>query len=337
MEKVFGISKWIDLHLHLDGSLSAETVLQLAQKAQVVLPTENAAELRHYITADRNCSDLNDYLKCFDITLAVLQTAENLQTAVIRLMHDLKRSGVVYAEIRYAPQLHLRNGLNQKQVIAATLSGLAQGTKETGVKANLILCCMRGNDNQAANLETVKLAAEFLGRGVVAVDLAGAEALFPTSQFADVFALAVELEIPFTIHAGEAAGADSIRQALLFGAQRIGHGVRAEEDAEITELLLQRGIPLEMCPISNQQTKAVQNIDDYPLRRYLQQGMTVTVNTDNMVVSGTTIPTEFAFLRDNLALTAEEAQQLLKNSVTAAFLTADEKAELLKKLDSDVN
>ena len=177
---------------------------------------------------------------------------------------------------------------------------------------------MRGK-NCTANMETVLTAARFLGKGVVAADLAGAEGLYPTRDFGEEFALARRLGVPFTIHAGEADGPESIWKALEFGAVRIGHGVRAVEDEALMRELAQRGIPLEMCPTSNLQTRAVNSLTDYPLRNFLDRGIRVTVNSDNMTVSDTWAGKEFALLSREYGLTEEEAVKLLKNAKEAAF------------------
>ena len=312
-----------DLHLHLDGSLSPEIVLKLAKMSDVKLPADTKEELEKYLSVDINCESLNDYLKCFDLPLLVLQTPETLELAAYNLGKRLNEQGISYAEIRYAPQLHKQREMSQKDAVEAVLKGFAKVMEEENIQLRVILCCMRGDksnpDVEKENLETIRLVKEYLGKGVVAADLAGAEALFPTCDFKAEFELSKELNIPFTIHAGEAAGPESIWKALEFGAKRIGHGVRAIEDEALMAELVKRKIPLEMCPTSNLQTKAVQNLEEYPLREYLKRGMIVTINTDNMTVSGTTMEKEYALLRERYALTEEEEKQLKQNGVEAAF------------------
>lgn len=325
-EKNAGMEKYgkVDLHLHLDGSLSAETVLRLAKKDGAELPADTAEGLRPLLTVRSGCEDLNEYLRCFDFPLTVLQTAENLELAAYELGGDLKEKGLCYAEVRFAPQLHLRKGLTQEEAVQAVLGGFRRAMEESRGRICLkaILCCMRG-EKQAlrvtANTETVLIAAKYLGKGVVAADLAGAEGLYPTRDYEEEFALARSLSVPFTIHAGEAAGPESILKALEFGAARIGHGVRAIEDTALMEELAVRGIPLEMCPTSNLQTKAVGSLTDYPLRAYLDRGIRVTVNSDNMTVSDTWAGKEFALLSREYGLTEEEADKLLENAKEAAF------------------
>ena len=318
----------IDLHLHFDGSLLPRTVLELAQEQGILLPAKEPDELKLFLTAPENCKSLNEYLEKFDLPLKVLQTREAIRKAMYILVSSLKEQGMLYAEIRFAPQLHTKKGLSQERVVQAALLGMQEALAGSFFRCKLILCCMRGADNHEENLLTVRTAAAFLGRGVAAVDLAGAEALYPTADFADVFGLARELGVPFTIHAGEADGPESIEAALDFGASRIGHGVRAAEKLELLERLREQRIPLEMCPSSNVQTKAVPSLSQHPVLEFLRQGLCVTVNTDNMTVSDTTIEKEFGLLSRELGMTAEERKKLLLNAADAAFLTSEERWRL---------
>ena len=318
----------IDLHLHFDGSLLPRTVLELAKEQGIALPSEEPDELKLFLAAPADCGSLNEYLEKFDLPLLVLQTREAIRKGMYTLVSSLKEQGMLYAEIRFAPQLHTKKGLTQEQVVKAALQGLQEAAAGSFFKAKLILCCMRGADNREENLLTVRTAAAYLGRGVAALDLAGAEALYPTADYGEVFALAKELSVPFTIHAGEADGPESIRAALRMGASRIGHGVRAGEDPELLEELKERQIPLEMCPSSNVQTKAVPSLSEHPVLSYLRRGLLVTVNTDNMTVSDTTIEREFRLLKEELGMTPEERRQLLLNAADAAFLTAEERWRL---------
>ena len=318
----------IDLHLHFDGSLLQRTVLELALEQGILLPAQEPDELKLFLTAPENCESLNEYLEKFDLPLKVLQTREAIRKAMYILVSSLKEQGMLYAEIRFAPQLHTKKGLSQERVVQAALLGMQEALAGSFFRCKLILCCMRGADNHEENLLTVRTAAAFLGRGVAAVDLAGAEALYPTADFADVFGLARELGVPFTIHAGEADGPESIEAALDFGASRIGHGVRAAEKPELLERLREQRIPLEMCPSSNVQTKAVPSLSRHPVLEFLRQGLCVTVNTDNMTVSDTTIEKEFGLLSRELGMTAEERKKLLLNAADAAFLTSEERWRL---------
>ena len=296
----------IDLHLHLDGSLSLETVRELAPEL-----TLSDAELLQLLQVDANCRDLNEYLTKFDFPLSLLQTPSAIEHAVYKLCEELRLQGLAYAEIRFAPQLHLQQGLTQGQVVEAALLGLKHST----FPAKLILCCMRGSENHAQNIETIHTAAAY----GCAVDLAGAEALFPTAMFEDLFQLAIQLNIPFTIHAGEADGPASVYTALKYGAKRIGHGVRSAEDPELMQLLVQQGVTLELCPTSNLNTQIFSSFADYPLRTLMDAGVKVTINTDNMTVSGTTLEREFQLISETFHLTDGEIRQLIQNAADAAF------------------
>ena len=332
------MKRLIDLHIHLDGSLPYETVHKLMQ--QEGMPAKTDAELYSLLSVPEDCRDLNEYLEKFDFPLQLMQSAGNIEQIVYELLTVQSAEGLVYTEIRFAPQFHCQQGLTQAAVVEAAVAGLRRFEQEQysctcaetapELHAGLILCAMRGADNKEANLETVRVAAQYLGKGVVALDLAGAEALFPTRDFEDVFALARELEVPFTIHAGEADGPDSIRTALAFGARRIGHGVRALEDAALVKELAEKQIPLECCPTSNLNTKMFPDMAHYPIRALLEAGVKATVNTDNMTVSDTTESKEFAKLEQAIGLTAAEEKQLLLNAADAIFGGEDEKTRLRK-------
>ncbi len=325
----------IDLHLHLDGSLSPEAIWELAVRAGVRLPCQDVDALRPLLVAEQDCENLGEYLEKFDLPLQVLQTEETLSLAVYLLLKQLSKDGLVYAEIRFAPQLHLSRGLTQRQVVTAAVKGLARGIEEFGLPAQLILCCMRSDDNRSANLETVRVAKEFLRKGVCAVDLAGNEAAFPTESFGDIFALAAQLDVPVIIHAGEAAGPESVYQALSLGARRIGHGIRSARDTDLLKVLVQKQIPLETCFTSNLQTKAVASEKEYPIKYLLEQGIPVTVNTDNMTVSGTSLRKEYLLLQEKLGLSDDALLTLACNAAAAAFLPLDKTAALKAQIKKD--
>lgn len=318
----------IDLHLHLDGSLSVKSVKELAALQNIEIP-ENEEELLKLLRINDDCKDLTEYLEKFAFPGMLLQTKEAVALSVYNLQEELKEQGLIHAEIRFAPQLHTHKGLSQREVIEAAIEGL----NRSDFSAGLILCCMRGNDNHEENLETVRLAKDYLGKGVVSVDIAGAEALFPTENFADLFALARELEIPYTIHAGEADGPKSVWKALEFGTKRLGHGVRSLEDPELVEKIVSEGITLELCPTSNIHTCMFPSIEEYPLRKLMEAGIKVTINTDNMTVSNINLAKEFGKLIAAFDLTDEEIKGFARNSVNACFADEETKKVLLEKID----
>lgn len=325
----------IDLHLHLDGSLTPEEVLTFAGISGVSLPTESAGEIKDLLTVQPGCRNLGEYLEKFELPLQVLQTTETLELSVCGLVKRLAQQGLCYAEIRFAPQFHTKKGLTQREVIQAAANGLKKGIKESGMPANLILCCMRGKDNSAENQETVSIAGEFLGKGVCALDLAGNEAAFPTRDFADIFLEAKEQGIPVIIHAGEAAGAESVRSALELGAVRIGHGIHAIEDPALMEELKERDIVLELCYSSNLQTKAADSSESYPLAGFMERGIRTSVNTDNMTVSDTTLWREYDLLQRQFSFGEEVLRGLALNAVQGAFVTAKEKERLREQVIQD--
>ena len=324
------MGKYIELHLHLDGAITVDIAKKLAKLQKIVLPGTTDEELEKILTVPEDCNSLNDFLDCFGLPLALMQTRKGISEAVRLVAENIKSQGVIYAEIRFAPQLHTRKGLTQEEVVLAALEGM----KRSELKSNLILCCMRGEGNEPDNEETLKVAKRYLVKdgGVVAVDLAGAEGVYPSSLYEGLFRKAAEMEIPFTIHAGEAGSADSVRSAIQYGASRIGHGVRIFEDPEVVEMIRLKEIPLEMCPTSNRITKAISDMSSYPLMDYLKKGIKVTVNTDDMGIENITLADEFEYLKDSFGLTDEQEKDILKNSIEAAFTTDKVKGELKKEL-----
>ena len=322
--------KYIDLHLHLDGAITMDIAKKLAALQNIKLPAENDEQLKKLLTVPDTCTSLNDFLKCFALPDALMMTQEGISEAVYLVAENIRQQGVIYAEIRFAPQNHTEKGMSQEEAVQAALEGL----KRTELKANIILCCMRGEGNEAANYETLELTKKYLVEdgGVTGMDLAGAEALYPTSKYAALFDKAREYGIPFTIHAGEAAGAESVRCAIEYGAERIGHGVRIREDDSVCELVKNKGIFLEMCPTSNRQTHAVENMKDYPFIKYLNEGIKVTLNTDDMAIEGITLAEEFRYIENEFGLTSEQKKIILNNAVDAAFTSAAVKEELKKEL-----
>ena len=324
--------KYIDLHLHLDGAVTSDIAKRLADMQGIALPADGEA-LEKFLSVGDDCKDLNEFLDCFELPLKLLQTAEALDECAYLVAEKMREQGVIYAEIRFAPQLHCEKGLTQRNAVDAVIRGLSRSTIKTG----LILCCMRGEGIEEKNLETAELAEEYLGKGVNALDLAGAEGLFPTENFAELFAKIRKSGVPFTIHAGEADGAESVRKALEFGASRIGHGVRIKEDPELVSLIAKRGIPLEMCPNSNRLTRAVEDMKDYPFMDYLACGIKVTINTDDPAIESTDIAEEFRYMESRFGLTAEQQRQVLLNSADAAFADDDVKKWLKEQIAPGVN
>ena len=315
------MDKLIELHLHLDGSLRPETVWELAKEQNIKLPANTVDEVRDQMQVPEDCRTLEEYLTRFDLQLLVLQTREALERAAFELTEDLAKEWVTYAEIRFAPQLSIKGGMTQEQAVEAAIEGVKRGMEQyPSIRVGLILCCMRGEDNEEWNLQTVEAAKKYLGDVVCAVDIAGAESLYPTERFAPVFEKVREYGLPSTIHAGEAAGPESMKTALAFGAKRIGHGVAAVEDPELVRRLIEEQITLEVCVTSNYQTKVVPSIEAHPIRRLFNAGVRVTVNSDNRTVSNTNIRKELDILRNVFGFKEQEIEKMEEYAWEARFL-----------------
>lgn len=308
------ISK-VELHLHLDGSVRRETIKK-------ILGNIDDKEL----SVLDDCKSLDDYLTKFDLPIKAMQTKENLRQIAYELVADLEKENVIYAEIRFAPLLHTKEGLSFEDIVESVLEGLNEGN----IKTNLILCCMRGSslDN---NLETIKCAKKY----GCAIDLAGAEAIYPTNDYKYIFDLCQSLNIPYTIHAGEASGEDSIKDALYFNTKRIGHGINYEDDF-ITERYIKNNITLEICPTSNIQTKVVSNIKNHPIYNLYKKGVKVTVNTDNRTVSNTNLTKEYKLLMNNFNFKIEDFIIMNIYAIEASFLKECEKQYYLDKLNKEL-
>ena len=309
----------IDLHCHLDGSLSQQCMEELLGRN---------VELRE-LQVEPDCRSLAEYLEKFDLPLSCLQDATGLKAAGYDFMRGVAAEQMNYVEVRFAPLLSCEQGLDSAKVIEAVLAGLNQGKDEFGIDYGVIVCAMR-HEREEENLKMLRAAREFLNAGVCAADLAGNEAAFPMNQFMDLFGEARRLEMPFTIHAGECGNAQNIVDAIECGASRIGHGIAMRGRADVMKLCRDKHIGIEMCPISNLQTKAVQSTAEYPMREFLDNGICVTINTDNRMVSGTTIEKEIAFVKENYGITDDEITQMMKTSVDVAFASDDVKHRLWK-------
>ncbi len=321
-----------ELHVHLDGSLRPSTLLELGEHAGVTLPADEPEALGRAMVAD-DAADLPAYLARFETTLSVLQTADALERVTRELVEDHASEGVRLVEIRYAPFLNTRGGLQAEEVLEATLHGLNRGVETTGVQAGLILCGLRSLP-PATSLATAELAVRYRDRGVVAFDLAGAEAGFPARGHAEAFETAARGLLPTTVHAGEGWGADSIRDALLAGrAARIGHGTRLHEDAALEAWVRDRRIALEICLTSNVQTRVAPTFEAHPVRRYFDGGLLLTLCTDNRLVSGTTLTKEYLQAARHLGFDRAELARVARMGFEAAFLPHDARRTLLEQVD----
>lgn len=321
----------IELHLHLDGSVKPGTLLELAQQQGIELPTTDVNQLKQYVAVAQDCKSLQSYLEKFVYPQEVMQRFDDLERIAYELCEIVAQENVKYFEVRFAPQFHTEKGLSIDEVVQAVLTGLKRGEKDYNVKTGLILCCMRHQDG-SKNMEVVELAGRLKGQGVVAIDLAGSEAQYPVENHAQIFKRAKELGLHITIHAGEAAGASSVAKAIELGAERIGHGVRIDENPQLLEWVKDNQILLEVCPISNLQTKVVQSTQDHPVKRYFDQGIKLSINTDNRTVSSTSLVKEYEMLINELGFTIDEIIQMNLYAAQEAFLSENEKIELIQTL-----
>jgi adenosine deaminase len=316
-----------ELHCHLDGSLRPETMLDLGREHGIKMPRDNPVELRKYMCAD-NVPNLADYLHRFDTTISILQTEEALERVAYELVEDASLDGLRYMEVRNAPHLNIRGGLTVDQVIEATMRGLSRGEAEFGTIARFITCSLRHWD-PARSLEAAEAAVRHKDLGVVGFDLAGAEAEFSAAAHAAAFEYARKHLLRVTCHAGEAAGPASIRSALFdCNASRIGHGVRAQEDPDLLDYIRDTGVTLELCPTSNEQTHAVASYAEHPLKRYLDSGVRVTINTDSRLISGVTLTDEYVRAVNELGLTIADLCRCVMNAFESSFLPFAERAAL---------
>src|SRR5438445_1770101 len=272
-----------ELHLHLDGALRPRTVLELANEGGVPLPTDDLEKLKDFLEATDRTASLVEYIEYFQLPIAVSQSVPALERATYELCEDLSKDNVRYAEIRYGPWLRTEQGLSLTDVIRAVLAGWTAGRKAFGVEGGVIVTALRDMP-PAQNLSLAQVAGRFVSDGVIGFDLAGDEAGHPPILHEDAFRMARSMGLNLTIHAGEAAGPESVRQAIAMGARRLGHGVRAQEDTDVMATIRGVGIQLAMAPTSNAQTQAVRRRQDNPLRRFYEPGIKVTISKDSPTV-----------------------------------------------------
>lgn len=325
-----------DLHVHLDGSLRLSTMLELAEQQGIRLPADTEEGLRRAMHCGENTGSLLEYLKAFDITLAVLQTEESLYRVAYELAEDAAAENVRYMEVRYSPMLHVRKGLRVVSVVEAVLAGLRRAYEDHRIESNVIVCGIR-NISVESSLEMARLAVAYKNRGIVGFDLAGAEYDHPAKHHKDAFQLIRNNNIACTIHAGEAFGPESISQALhVCGAHRIGHGCRLREDGDLLHYITDHRIALEVCPSSNVQTGAVSSISSHPLRLYYDLGVRVTVNTDNRLITDTTVSRELWLCHTQMGLEAADIARVIVSGFKAAFLPFHIKQAYLRRVASEL-
>ncbi len=320
-----------DLHVHLDGSLRPATVLELADEHGVELPTRDREELASYLHV-QEAENLEQYLGRFDVTLSVMQHADALERVAYELCEDAAAENVRYMEIRYSPILHTEKDLPLTETVEAPLRGVERAREELGIEAALIVCGIR-NMSPDVSRDLADLTVAYKDRGVVAFDLAGAEYNYPAKKHRDAFYTVLNHNVNATIHAGEAYGPESIHQALHYcGAHRIGHGTRLFEDPELMQYVNDHRIPLEICLTSNVQTNAVPGFADHPVRRYFDEGLVVSLHTDNRLMSGTTVTEEYVRAWKHLGFDLDEIATMVLHGFRSAFLHWHRKVEMLEEV-----
>jgi len=320
-----------DLHVHLDGSLRPATLFELAKEQGQKLEVRNQAELRRFLDKLTAGVSLPTYLKAFDLTLSVMQEREALERVAFELAEDAHLENVRYMEIRYCPALHLKGSLKLADTVDAVLRGLSEAGRRFGIQTGTIICGIR-HLSPKTSLELAELAVAYAGRGVVGFDLAGAEKDYPAKAHREAFDIVLRNNVNVTVHAGEAFGPQSIRQALHYcGAHRIGHGTRLREDTLTLDYVNDHRIPLEMCLTSNVQTHATPSFEEHPFREYLGLGLRVTLNTDNRLVSSTTMTDELDRAAETFDLSPMDVRQVLLNGFKSAFVPYREKGALLRR------
>src|SRR6202790_3241857 len=327
------------LHEHLDGVLRPRTIIELAREVNYLdLPDGNAEELAQWFFQGANQGSLPKYLEGFAHTIAVMQTEEALERVAYEEAEDLSRDGVVYFETRFAPVFHTRKGLSHQQIVSAVLKGLERGRKDFGIASGLIICAMRNMD---VSLEMAELAVDFRERGVVGFDLAGEEGGYPPKKHVDAFHYIQRENFNITIHAGEGYGKESIWQAIQYcGAHRIGHGTRLIDDiavvdgravklGDLAQYVLDKRIPLEICLISNVHTGATPSLAEHPFKILYEEKFRVTLNTDNRLMSSTSMTREFEAAATTFGLTLNDFEIITINAMKSAFLPYDRRCHFI--------
>lgn len=328
----------VELHDHLDGGVRPATIIELAKEYGVKLPASDPKKLADWFHRGANRKSLSLYLEGFKVTLSVMQTPESLQRIAFEAMEDLAKDNVVYAEIRFAPILHLEKGMNLESVVSAVLAGLEKGKEKTGVEFGVIICAMR---DQFVSLEIAELAANFREKGVVGFDIAGDEFGHPPKKHLDAFEYIRQKNFNITIHAGEAFGIESIWQAIqICGAHRIGHATRLIEDMSVqgtriekmgtlSHFIRDKRVPMEMCLSSNVQTGAAKSLDEHPFHIYYRNDYRVVLCTDNRLMSNTTLGKEMYLAVQHFNFTFRELEKITINAMKSAFIHYDARIRII--------
>lgn len=309
----------IELHCHLDGSVRPQTIIDIAKEENIEIPSYELSEIENMVKVPFNCDSLVEYLKRFNLPNRVMQSKESLKRITFELLEDASNENLKYMEIRFAPLLHTLNGLSVSEVIESIIDGIKEAEEKYPIKANLILGCMRTMTLDDA-IYVVEEGKKFLNKGVVAVDLCGAENEGFAIEFKEAIDLARSFGYRVTIHAGEAASGVNVLEAVeILKAERIGHGIGIRDLKEAYDMVKNKKIVLEMCPTSNVQTKAVNSFEDHPFYKFYKDGLKVTLNTDNRTVSNINLTKEFNNVDNVFEMSEEDYKNLYLISVDSTF------------------
>jgi adenosine deaminase len=326
-----------ELHCHLDGSLRPRTVLELAEEQGVKLPTTHLGRLTRLLEAGKRTRNLGDYLKIFDYTLAVMQHKDALYRTAFELVEDCAAENVRHLEVRYSPILHRKKRLSFEDIVDPVIAGLRDAGVKYNMSTGVIICGIRSMAPKVS-MELAELAVAYKGRGVLAFDLAGQEKDYPAKAHRAAFQLILKNNVNSTVHGGEAFGAQSIAQALHYcGAHRIGHGTRLHEDQDLLRYVRDHRVPLEMCLSSNIQTRAVRTLREHPCGDYFRQGLRVTLNTDNRLMSATTASEEIALAARAFGFSPYEVKRIILNGFKSAFMPYPQKARMLREVNLEID
>ncbi len=318
----------IELHCHLDGSVRPSTIIDLAIKNNIDIPSNDINEIKEIMVAPKDCKSLDEYLKKFDLPILIMQDKDSLERIAFELMEDAACENVAYIEIRFAPLLHINKGLTLKEVIESVIKGIKKAEAKYDINGNLILSCMR-TMNVENSYDVIEAGKEFLNKGVVAIDLCSSEKEGFSKLFENPIALAREYGYRVTIHAGETGIGKNVLEAIeILKAERIGHGIFIKDCKESYDKVKDNNITLEMCPTSNLQTKAINNINNYPLIDFYKDNIKVSLNTDNRTVSDTNLSNEYNIIINGFNMDKNDYKRIYLNSVEASFASKEIKNKL---------
>ncbi len=323
----------IDLHCHLDGSVRPQTIIELAHQQGITLPSDNVDEIKTLMVAPETCVNLDEYLKRFELPLSVMQTAAGIERISFELFEDAAKENVKYLEVRFGPLLHLEKGLSLDEILGSAVKGMKEAEKQYDINGNYILSILRHMPKDTIK-GVIDAGEKYLNKGVVAFDLAGGELSGFCHEFVPYAQYAVEKGYRVTIHAGEQGDGQNVHDAVsLLSAERIGHGIHIKGHAQAYDLVKSEAVALETCPSSNVQTKAVDDLSSHPIKAFYQDGVLITINTDNRTVSNTTMTDEVRKVMEEFSLSREDYFNIYKVSVEHSFASESVKQHLLQYVE----